>query len=149
MRCHLRVSVCPVLYSVCCYMSVSLYRQTVNMYAACVYLCSKLLLYMATLFYLTAVSYHFPSVRLNNETTTCNGQHVYLMWRLSTSWRKQSAVSSSNMGYIRLIPHIELKRADPDSLLIAVTALAVLPAVTSIAVGEEWCELSDKVMSIY
>jgi len=41
------------------------------------------------------------------------------------------------MGYIRLIPHIELKRADPDSLLIAVTALAVLPAVTSIAVGEE------------
>jgi len=49
----------------------------------------------------------------------------------------------------RLIPHIELKRTDPDSLLIAVTARAVLPAVTGIALGEERCELSDKVMSLY
>jgi len=33
---------------------------------------------------------------------------------------KQSTTSSSNMVHERLIPHIELKRADPDSLLIAV-----------------------------
>lgn len=41
------------------------------------------------------------------------------------------------MVHERLIPHIQLKRTDPDSLLIAVTARAVLPAVTGIAVGEE------------
>ena len=86
---------------------------------------------------------------LNNETTTCNEQHVYLMWRVSTSWRKQSTASSSNMVHERLVPHIELKRTDPDSLLIAVMARALLPAVTGIALGEEWCELSDKVMSLY
>lgn len=118
-------------------------------YTPLVFLCSKILLYVATLFYLTAVSYHFPSVRLNNETTTCNEQHVYLMWRVSTSWRKQSTASYSNIVHERLIPHIELKRTDPDSLLIAVTARAVLPAVTGIALGEERCELSDKVMSLY
>ena len=74
-------------------------------YTPLVFLCSKILLYVATLFYLTAVSYHFPSVRLNNETTTCNEQHVYVMWRVSTSWRKQSTASSSNMVHGRLIPY--------------------------------------------
>jgi hypothetical protein len=147
MRCHLHLSVCRVLYPVCCYTSVPVYRQTVNIYAACV--CSKILLCVATLLYLTAVSYLFPSVRLNNETRTCNEQRVYLMWHVSTSWRKQSAASSSNMVHERLIPRTELKRTDPDSRLIAVTARAVLPAVTGIAVGEEWCKLSDKVMSLY
>jgi hypothetical protein len=87
-------------------------------YTLHVFLCSKTLLYLATLFYLTAVSYHFPSVRINNGTTTCNEQRVYLMWRVSTSWRKQSTASSSNTVHERLIPYIELKRTGPDSLLI-------------------------------
>jgi len=147
MRRHLHLSVCRVLLFAATWVFRCIGKQWI--YMPLVFLCSKILLYVATLFYLTAVYYHFPSVRLNNETTTCNEQCVYLMWRVSTSWRKQSTASSSNMVHERLIPHIELKHTDPDSLLLAVTARAVLPAVTGIALGEEWCELSDKVISLY
>lgn len=45
-------------------------------------LCSKILPCVATLFYLTALSNNFPSVRLSNGTTTCDEQRVYLMWRV-------------------------------------------------------------------
>jgi hypothetical protein len=81
-------------------------------YTPLVFLCSKIFLYVAT-YYLTAASYHFPSVRLSNEIATCNEHRVCLMWRVSTSWKKQSTASSSNMVHERLIPHIELKRTDP------------------------------------
>jgi hypothetical protein len=58
---------------------------------------------------------------------------VALVYKL----KEKSTASSSNMVHERIVPHIELKRTDSDSLLIAVTARAVLPAVTGIAVGEE------------
>jgi hypothetical protein len=47
MRCHLHLSVCRVPYSVCGYMSVPLYRQTVNIivYVACVSLFENTSLY--------------------------------------------------------------------------------------------------------
>ena len=102
MRCHLHLSMCHVLYSVCCYMSVTLYRQTVNIHRLKFFVRKYCFVWRHYFIWQLSLITSHRFAQVTKLRPVMN--NVFFWCGASASWRKQSTASSANMVLEHLIP---------------------------------------------